>query len=151
VSCGCKNKINKEGGITGELWYNITKYKTSKRASRRNLSFNLTKDHIYELYKKQNGKCNLSGIKITLPVSWNDKTHTASLDRIDSKNGYVIGNVQWVHKHVNVMKNIFNQDMFIFLCNQITKNNKLVDFDLKKIDEFKWGLNTKYNESNMGK
>ena len=76
---------------------------------------------------------------------------TASLDRIDSNLGYVKGNVQWVHKHINVMKNIFNQDMFIFLCNQVTKTNKLVDFDIKKIDEFKWGLNTKYYESTMGK
>ena len=49
------------------------------------------------------------------------------------------------------MKNIFSQDMFIFLCNQITKNNELVDFDVKKIDEFKWGLNTKYYESKLGK
>ena len=27
----------------------------------------------------------------------------------------------------------------------------IIKSDLKKIDEFKWGLNTKYNESNMGK
>ena len=44
------------------------------------------------------------------------------------------------------MKNTFNQDIFIFLCNQVTKNNELVDFNVKKIDEFKWGLNTKYYE-----
>ena len=49
------------------------------------------------------------------------------------------------------MKNTFNQDMFIFLCNQVTKNNELVDFNVKKIDDFKWGLNTKYYESTMGK
>lgn len=151
ISCGCKNRIDKEGGINGDLWYNITRYKTSKRLNRKNLNFNLTKEYIYELFKKQNGKCNLSGINIRLPISWNDKSYTASLDRIDSKNGYIIGNVQWVHKHINVMKNIFSQDMFIFLCNQVTKNNKLVDFDIKKIDEFKWGLNTKYYETNLGK
>lgn len=96
ISCGCKNRINKEGGINGDLWYNITRYKTSKRLNRKNLNFNLTKEYIHELFKKQNGKCSLSGINIRLPISWNDKSYTASLDRIDSKNGYVIGNVQWL-------------------------------------------------------
>ena len=151
MSCGCKNRIKKEGGINGDLWFNITKSKTSKRAFRRNLEFDLTKDFIYDLYIKQKRKCSLSGLEITLPKRWDDKSYTASLDRIDSKKGYVVGNVQWVHKIVNIMKNIFDQEMFIFLCNQITKNNKLVDFDFKKIDEFKWGLNTKYYENKLGK
>lgn len=25
-------------------------------------------------------------------------------DRIDPNKGYIIGNVQWVHKHINMMK-----------------------------------------------
>jgi hypothetical protein len=150
TSCGCKNKINKNGGITGDLWYNITSHKTSKRASRKNLEFGLTKEYIYNLFIEQNSKCALSGIVITLPKRWDDKSYTASLDRIDSKKGYVIGNVQWLHKHINVMKNIFEQDMFIFLCNQISNNHKICDFDIEKIDKFKWGLNTKHYENNLG-
>jgi hypothetical protein len=151
VSCGCINNVNKEGGINGELWYNLTKNKISKRIIRKNLSFDLTKEYIYDLYKKQNGKCNLSGIEITLPISWNDKTYTASLDRIDSKKGYEIGNVQWVHKHINVMKNIFEQNMFIFLCNKVSENHKNCDYDIELLNNFKWGLNTKYYESILGK
>lgn len=42
-----------------------------------------------------------------------------SLDRIDSKKGYVVGNVQWVHKDINRMKNTFPQDYFIQVCKQI--------------------------------
>ena len=32
------------------------------------------------------------------------KERTASLDRIDSKLGYILGNIQWVHKQINEMK-----------------------------------------------
>ena len=48
----------------------------------------------------------------------NDKDY--SLDRIDSNNGYVEGNVQWVHKDVNMMKKDYNQEYFINICKLIT-------------------------------
>jgi len=41
---------------------------------------------------------------------------TASLDRIDNNKGYIKGNVQWVLKDINKMKNIHTQDYFIELC-----------------------------------
>ena len=44
---------------------------------------------------------------------------TASLDRIDSSKGYVIGNVQWVHKDINIMKNKFDNQYFIDMCKKI--------------------------------
>ena len=47
---------------------------------------------------------------------------TASLDRIDSSKGYIEGNVQWVHKSVNIMKCDFSSDIFIGICNQISNN-----------------------------
>ena len=48
---------------------------------------------------------------------------TASLDRIDSKKGYIEGNIQWVHKDINRMKWAFNEDYFIKLCNNIYQYN----------------------------
>jgi hypothetical protein len=50
--------------------------------------------------------------------------HTASLDRIDSNKDYVEGNIQWVHKHLNLMKNILSQEYFINLCNKVSNNFK---------------------------
>jgi hypothetical protein len=44
---------------------------------------------------------------------------TASLDRIDSSRGYTADNIQWVHKHVNLMKRSFNEEYFINTCKQI--------------------------------
>jgi hypothetical protein len=143
VSCGCKNKVN---GITGDMWYKITTTKVHRRTKRSNLEFNVTKEYLNNLFIKQDGKCKLSGLEITFPKRWDDKSSTASLDRIDSSKGYIVGNVQWVHKHVNVMKNIFSQEMFIFICNQVSKNNDEVNIPMKTINEFKFGINEKYRK-----
>jgi hypothetical protein len=47
-----------------------------------------------------------------------------SVDRIDSLRGYVEGNVQWVHKKINIMKNVYSQEEFIILCKQVVKHTK---------------------------
>lgn len=88
-------------------------------------------ENLWNLMLEQEHKCKLSGLPINLskgksiPMTtdmanldysgWN-----ASLDRIDSSKGYTIGNVQWVHRHVNIMKNQYDQDYFISLCEKIT-------------------------------
>lgn len=145
VSCGCKNKVN---GVSGDMWYKIINSGIKRRIKRSNLEFNISKEYVNQLFEEQNGKCSLSGLEITLPKTWNDSDYTASLDRINSDNGYVIGNVQWVHKHINIMKNTFTQDLFIYLCKQICKTNEDFNnnFDLNKINEFKWGANEKYRK-----
>jgi hypothetical protein len=50
---------------------------------------------------------------------------TASLDRIDSSKGYIIGNVQWAHKMVNRMKNDMPQEEFIEFCRDIISTNPI--------------------------
>lgn len=131
-SCGCvnKNKIgqnNKQWGgygeISGNFWY-ILKRNGEGTRGRKKIDFDITIEHIWELFLKQNRKCLLSGIELVFPKHYQDKSYTASLDRIDSSKGYIIGNVQWVHKDINIMKNKFQQDYFINVCNLISLNNK---------------------------
>ena len=142
ISCGCKNKLK---GISSDFWYQIIKGSLRVRTNRNKLLNNITKEYVYELFNEQQGKCKLSGIPIDLPKKWRDRGNfTASLDRIDNSQGYVIGNVQWVHKHVNIMKNTFPQEMFLFLCQEISKNNKFKKYDEHELNSFKWGLNTKH-------
>jgi len=143
ISCGCKNKLK---GICSDFWYNIIKGSLRVRTSRNKLEVNITKEYIYNLFLEQEGKCKLSGLPITLPKRWRERKFTASLDRIDSSKGYVVGNVQWVHKHVNVMKNIYPQDMFLYICNLVSQNNKTNKLPIDNIDEFKFGLNEKYRK-----
>jgi hypothetical protein len=141
ISCKCANKID---GVSGDMWYTIIKSGVKTRVKRNNLEVNITKEYVNQLYKEQDGKCKLSGIKITLPKAWKDRTYTASLDRIDSEKGYIIGNVQWVHKHINVMKNTFPQDIFIYLCNKVSEQNEYQEITTDEINNFKWGLNNKH-------
>lgn len=97
-SCGCLRK-------TGFKEISGTKWKEIKNSSiRRRLEFNITLQYIWDLFLKQDRKCALSGTQLCFSSKSNLRDGTASLDRIDSSKGYIEGNVQWVHKDVNFMK-----------------------------------------------
>jgi len=102
--------------ISKTYWENV---KTGAR--NRRISFNLKIESVWELYLKQNKKCSLSGLDIGFEAS---KSNSASLDRIDSKKGYEIDNVQWVHKYINQMKWDMSQEHFIEMCKTITNYQK---------------------------
>lgn len=123
-SCGCGkkgiNSICYKGykGLSSVIWNGI-----KSNAQKRNYEFSITMEYAWNLLIKQNYKCALSGTDIKLKISMNEERSTASLDRIDSKKGYVEGNVQWVHKDVNFMKQDFSQSEFINYCKLIAKMN----------------------------
>jgi hypothetical protein len=131
-SCGClphakgdKHQTFKgHKDIAGFFWGKI-----KKSAKKRQLEFNITIEYIWDLYLKQEKKCAISGENLKMTNSFsdtqtNEDAQTASLDRIDSSKGYVIGNVQWVHKHVNMMKQNYPQDYFVKLCKKIAAHNQ---------------------------
>jgi hypothetical protein len=86
----------------------------------RGFVWDLTIQDIWEMYLIQDGKCALSG----LPIYWSETglTATASIDRIDNSEGYLRGNVQLLHKDINMMKHAFDQDYFVELCKKVAKN-----------------------------
>ncbi len=122
-SCGCLRKELSTGEnskqwlgyktLSGSFWCLI-----KASAKKRNLTFDITKEYIYHIFISQQEKCILSGVDISLI-----KPRTASLDRIDSRLGYIKGNIQWVHKDVNVMKQDMSDEEFIEWCRKIAKNN----------------------------
>ncbi len=77
---------------------------------------------VINIFKAQKCKCAISGLPIRLGAML---YKTASLDRIDSSKGYVISNVQWVHKDINRMKNNFNQEYFVGICKIISEFNNV--------------------------
>jgi hypothetical protein len=93
---------------------------------RRNIDFNLSVTYLENLLEKQNFKCALSGLDLIvlkeLGTKESRQLHNISLDRIDSKQGYIEGNVQYVHKHINYMKWKLEQNYFIDLCKKITNH-----------------------------
>ncbi len=87
----------------------------AKQAKRRCIPFEVTREVAWTLYLEQGGLCALSGVPIKFSVNLRDdrQSQTASLDRMDSSKGYVRGNIQWVHKKVNIMKNVMgNEELF---------------------------------------
>lgn len=98
-----------------------------RQANIRNIEFNISPNYLQDLLIFQNYKCKLSNLDISLSKTINGKKdreeNTASLDRIDNNKGYIENNVQWVHKKVNYMKHILNNDEFINICKMISNNH----------------------------
>lgn len=114
------------GLLSGEYWSLVV-----NSAKKRKLDFSITMNDAWDLYLLQDKKCALSGLELIFEPNCvhhknvdNRKIRTASLDRIDSSKGYVLENIQWVHKDVNKMKNDFDEDYFKEICKLIFKNNE---------------------------
>ena len=126
VSCGCKkggHKNWKGSGTVSLTYFTSVKRGASGAKGRKEIPFDLTIEFVANLLdSEQQSKCALSG----LPISVYDRT--ASLDRIDSSQGYTQGNVQWLHKDINMMKRHYNQDYFTHLCGLVSGDScEIVD------------------------
>jgi len=126
-SCGCL--VTKIGTAhagfrgCGELplsyWGRI-----KKGAEQRGIEFSISIDYAWNLFLKQNRECALTGLPLHLfSVIHKKLSGDASLDRIDSRKGYVEGNVQWVHKHINMMKWKLDRPYFIEMCRKVVAHN----------------------------
>lgn len=131
-SCGCqkvkrhsqtmRTLLNRGGyaEIFASHWNEI-----KKQAKRRKLTFGIDAKYAWELFLSQNRKCAISGLPIGFSTNCQGKHSSASLDRIDSSNGYVKGNVQWVYKKINMMKQDYSMKDFLDLCKKVCLHNNL--------------------------
>lgn len=86
----------------------------------RNKIWKLSYDDLANQADAQNRKCALSGFDLIFSGDFNQIT--ASLDRIDNSKGYEAGNIQWVHKEINMMRGPLSIDRFIELCKSVSRN-----------------------------
>jgi hypothetical protein len=133
-SCGCwapRGSDNKlftgVGEISGAWFWSVVCRSAFGRKSKSGIKKKIDIDiqYIWDLFLKQDRKCALSGVDLSFPKTNSKqdiKESTASLDRIDSSLGYVKGNVQWVHKKINIMKNTMTDEYFIEMCSLVHKN-----------------------------
>lgn len=104
-------------GLQGKYWYNI-----KRGAESRNLDFSISIEYAWSLYLTQDKKCAISGRPIHMANSFKELSsglNEASLDRIDSSKGYIEGNVQWIHKDINFMKQDYPDEYFRKTCCEI--------------------------------
>lgn len=92
------------------------------RAKKAGLPCEVTARDLWELWLVQDGVCAYTGRRLVL--SHGRSGGTASLDRIDSAKGYVLGNVQWTHVYVNKMKWELPKDEFLSICREIVGYTK---------------------------
>ena len=100
-------------------WHLCEKHYHKKIARHYRLRYKVKFEDLLELFIKQNGKCAISGVEITIGCD-------ASVDHIVPKvagGKNELSNYQWVHKKVNLYKRCHNQEEFISWCKIIANYN----------------------------
>ena len=95
-----------------------------RSAKRRFKEFNISLNDMKTQWELQNGICPYSGFTLELPLGIKKLHHStrASLDRIDSSKGYIVGNIQFVSTLINFMKSDLSEDEIIDFRDKIVKN-----------------------------
>jgi hypothetical protein len=96
-------------------------------AKKRGIKFEVPKEYLWNLFIQQKRKCAYTGIEIFFSrnnAEFSMGRGNASLDRIDSSLGYTEGNLQWVHKRINIMKGNMDDQEFLDFCEAVTYQNK---------------------------
>ncbi len=125
-SCGC---MKTRTGNTNPNWQGCGSLGQDKYreiiygASTRGIPFFLSIEELWSLFLSQDGKCALTHLPLSLKRNRHKSLREdASLDRIDSSLPYKLGNVRWLHKDVNLMKNILSDERLFELSSLIVKN-----------------------------
>lgn len=122
-----KQRVTRVGDISSSWW----KSRVEKRAKGYNkghknqgkFDYDIDMEYGWKLFLEQGKKCAYTNQPLFFPKGNNKYNTNASLDRIDASKGYVKGNVQWVDKDVNKIKNKFSHDYFIQTCMEIAGAN----------------------------
>jgi hypothetical protein len=140
ISCGCHIHRN---GAQHPNWKGCGEIASAEysrirnSAAKRNMVFEPTIQDLWELFLKQERQCAISNLFLTFaPTRSRLKDQTASLDRIDSSIGYTLDNIQWIHKDINWMKQDFNQEYFIKMCQIVTESQPRLISKRKIIERF---------------
>lgn len=123
-SCGCTSLRHPWRGYEEIPLCFFNRIKSG--AEERNFEFDITIEDMWQIFVDQDRKCALTGLILTFPPVGkirNADLFIASLDRIDSNKGYIKGNIQWVHKDINLMKLDHSQDEFIKMCRLVANHN----------------------------
>lgn len=87
----------------------------------------ITIEDLRNQWENQNGKCPYTGIQLILSTYTKIKKnpiYSASLDRKDSRKGYIKDNIIWVSRVANWMKNDMSEEMVNEFINLLIENKK---------------------------
>ena len=89
-------------------------------ARQRNPKGVVSTDFMYDLYHKQSGRCDVSGLPMSVTKG---DSGILSIDQKVPGNGYSEGNVQWVRWDVNRAKGDLTMQQLVELCKAIVRCN----------------------------
>lgn len=100
-----------------------------KRSIEKERQFNLTLAYLKQVWEEQKGICPYTGWQMYLPRTSNEynqrcseeNPRKASIDRIDSAQGYVIGNVQFVSHMANLAKSSYSHETMLEFCQSVAQ------------------------------
>lgn len=135
----CVGKHNAKNFLNVKERYNISIHSGNRRDTFSKFRYHLrniqnrtkivevTLDDLKEQWDNQKGICPFTKLQLEISSYSRIKKNpifSASLDRIDNKKGYVKGNIRWISRAINWMKNEMDDTMV----------NELIDI-LKKIPQ----------------
>lgn len=96
-----------------------------QRANARGLAFDLTAKSIEDMLKRQGHRCAMTNIKFDLKGGGEHRVRpwAPSIDRIEAKGGYVVGNIRLVATIVNLARNEFSDRDVIKMAKAIVKHS----------------------------
>lgn len=120
----CQHKRLKQYCGTFDGYINRIYRDMINNAKRRNIPVEINSEYLHKLWENQNGKCSLTGEKMThLAYTSRDQRkrnlYNASIDRIDSEFGYTEDNVHLVLSAINTIKWDLKMDDFIGMCKKV--------------------------------
>lgn len=96
-----------------------------RKARARDPGHDLDLEYLRQLWLDQGGRCGLSGLVMDLPrntLVWEERARDPwkpSLDRIDSNQGYLRGNVRYVVMIANLAKSLFDDEVVLTFCRAV--------------------------------
>jgi len=89
--------------------------------------FSVEDKDVLNLYNKQKGRCALSKVPFIICHKGSKRTkNNLSIDRIDSKKGYTVDNIQLVDKNINKSKGTLSNSEFLHWCRLIYEYQKSI-------------------------
>ncbi len=93
-----------------------------KGAADRRIPWNMSVEDFARVWTAQRGICALTGRKMSLVDAEAYSPTNASMDRIDSRSSYRLGNVQFVCSIVNIMKGAADEQTFVEWCAAVVRH-----------------------------
>jgi len=103
--------------------------RVKRRSKDKGVEVSLTFEDLRWQWDSQSGVCPYTGWSLVNPGACMSHVEhlpdAASLDRIDSKKGYVVGNIQFVAMIANFAKNNFSEDDLLRFCEAVVLHNAI--------------------------